>query len=283
VTGFAEGTLGASPINWAILIVGDEHTGKIISYNGIASYGALAVGASLGVIIDQIAGLPAIGILITLIGLTGWAIARRRPAIKSKAVGIREPFLKVFRIVTPYGATLAIGGLGFGSISTFITLYYASNTWSGAVYCLSVFSIMFILGRIAFESAIDKYGGMRTAIACLSVEALGLLVIWQAPNPALALTGAGIAGFGFSLLFPALGVMAVKAAPAANRGSALAGYGLFIDLSLGLTGPLFGFVAGNLGMNRLYAAACIIVLIGLLIAIKLDSILFKKTAEETKM
>jgi hypothetical protein len=47
-TGCAEGMIGASPINWAIMAVGEKHTAKIISYNGVACYGALAIGASLG-------------------------------------------------------------------------------------------------------------------------------------------------------------------------------------------------------------------------------------------
>lgn len=269
VTGFGEGMLGASPINWAILVVGDEHTGKTISYNGIASYGGLAIGASLGVIIEDKLALGAIGCLIVILGIAGWFTARQRTGVKSAAHGVRESFLKVFGIVAPYGSALALGGLGFGSISTFITLYYASLGWSGAVWCLSVFSGLFIVGRVAFESAIDKYGGLSTAIACLSVESIGLFVIWQATIPAVALVGAGITGLGFSLLFPALGVMAVKAAPAANRGAALAGYGLFIDVSLGITGPLIGGVAGAFGMHWIYAFAMAIVMLGLALAISL--------------
>lgn len=53
MTGFAEGLVGASPINWAIFAVGDQHTAKAISFNGIASYGALAAGAPLGVILQN--------------------------------------------------------------------------------------------------------------------------------------------------------------------------------------------------------------------------------------
>ncbi len=37
MTGFGEGLIGSSPINWALLAVGDEYTGKAISFNGIAS------------------------------------------------------------------------------------------------------------------------------------------------------------------------------------------------------------------------------------------------------
>lgn len=135
--------------------------------------------------------------------------------------------------------------------------------WQGAVLCLSAFSTMFILGRLLFPQAINKYGGMKTALVCLSVEVIGLLTLWLAHVPALAVAGAGIAGFGFSLVFPALGVEAVKLVPASNKGAALSGYSLFIDMSLGLTGPLVGFVASQFGLMYIFPFSMAMVLIGL--------------------
>ena len=56
--------------------------------------------------------------------------------------------------------------------------------------------------------------------------------------PWMAKIGVLLAGAGFSLVFPALGVVAVKAVPQQNQGAALATYTVFMDLSLGVTGPL---------------------------------------------
>lgn len=159
-----------------------------------------------------------------------------------------------------------MGGLGFGTISTFITLYYSYLNWSGAVLCLSAFSLLFIFGRVFFARSIDLYGGMRTSIACLALESLGLLILWLAPEPYMALAGAGIAGLGFSLVFPALGVEAVKLVPASNKGAALGGYGLFIDISLGLTGPLVGGVASHFGIVYIFPFSMCMVFIGFVLA-----------------
>ena len=266
MTGFAEGLVGASPINWAILAVGDKYTGKAMSLNGIASYGALAAGAPLGVILHNSYGIGSLGLLIIAVGLVGLIYAKSKTALKGHIDAPRQPFLKVLKTVSPYGLCLALAGLGFGTISTFITLYYASLHWEGAVLSLSVFSLLFILGRVFFGRSIELYGGMRTAIACLALESIGLMILWLANIPHIALIGAGITGLGFSLIFPALGVEAVKLVPASNKGAALGGYGLFIDLSLGITGPLVGGIASHFGMMYIFPFSMTIVFIGFIIA-----------------
>jgi MFS family permease len=267
MTGFGEGLIGASPINWAILAVGDKHTAKAISFNGVASYGALAVGAPLGVILHNGYGLGSIGILIVAVAIIGFFYAKSKVALVEHSNAPRQSFFQVLKKVSPYGICLALGGLGFGTISTFITLYYAYLHWSDAVLCLSAFSILFVLGRIFFSRSIDKYGGMKTAIYCLAFESLGLLILWQAHIPGIAIIGAGITGLGFSLVFPALGVEAVKLVSASNQGAALGNYGLFIDMSLGITGPLVGAVATHLGMAYIFPFSLGMVFIGFLLSI----------------
>lgn len=82
MTGFGEGLIGASPVNWAIIAVGDKYTAKAISFNGIASYGALAAGAPLGVILHNSFGIGSIGLLIIVVGLIGLFYARSKAALK---------------------------------------------------------------------------------------------------------------------------------------------------------------------------------------------------------
>jgi MFS family permease len=266
MTGFGEGLIGTSPINWAIFAVGDQHTAKAISFNGIASYGALAAGAPLGVVLHQNLGIGSIGVLTVLVGTIGYICARYKAALRGSVAEARMSFLKVLKTVSPFGVCLALGGIGFGTISTFITLYYAQLNWNGAVLCLSAFSMLFILGRLVFANAIDTYGGMKTAVLCLAMESLGLLILWQAKEPTFAVIGAGFTGLGFSLIFPALGVEAVKLVPASNQGSALGGYGLFIDISLGITGPLIGAVASHFGMMYIFPFSMGMVFLGFILA-----------------
>lgn len=119
--------------------------------------------------------------------------------------GVRLPFMNVLGRVLPHGCALALGSIGFGTIATFITLYYTTQHWDNAVWALSLFGASFIGARLLFGNLINRIGGFRVAIACLSVEIFGLLLLWLAPDAHLALAGAALSGFGFSLVFPALG------------------------------------------------------------------------------
>ena len=268
VLGSAESLVGSGAIGWGIGRVGAQNTAKVISWNGIASYGTSAIGAPLGVLMVSHWGMWSMGASIIALAIVGLLLAwpKRAAPIVS---GVRLPFLHVLGRVLPHGAGLALGSIGFGTIATFITLYYATNQWDNAVLCLSLFGASFIGARLLFGNLINRIGGFRVAIACLSVETLGLLLLWLAPSPELALAGAALSGFGFSLVFPALGVEAVNLVPASSRGAAVGAYSLFIDLSLGITGPLVGAVAAGFGFASIFLFAAMAAFGGLLLSVYL--------------
>ncbi len=106
-------------------------------------------------------------------------------------------------------------------------------------------------------------------MASFLVEIVGLLLIWQAGEPWMVQTGALLAGAGFSLVFPALGVEAVKQVPPQNQGTALGTYSAFLDLALGITGPLAGLLIGQTGVPSIYLAAALLVALGVLLTLRL--------------
>ncbi|RYE72591.1 MAG: MFS transporter, partial [Oxalobacteraceae bacterium] len=69
--------------------------------------------------------------------------------------------------------------------------------------------------------------------------------------------------FGFSLVFPALGVEAVNLVPASSRGAAVGAYSLFIDMSLGITGPVAGAIAAGYGFSAIFLFAAVAACAGL--------------------
>lgn len=260
--GIAQGLIGVGTISWCMGQVGVEHTAKSIGWNGIASYGAIAIGAPLGVVMVADYGFTSLGIALAVLAAGALLLIRNKPSVPVIR-GERLPFWAVFGRIAPYGASLTLASIGYGTLTTFITLYYLNRGWTGAAYCLTVFGVCFILSRLLFISAISRFGGFKSAIACMTIETAGLLMLWLAPSTAFALIGAGLAGFGLSLVYPALGVEAIKQVPSSSRGSGLGAYAVFFDLALAIAGPLMGAVALNLGYSWIFFSAALLSVIGL--------------------
>src|SRR5690349_11604044 len=278
VLGFGESLCGTGAILWGIGRVGTTNNARVISWNGIATYGALAIGAPLGVAIAHSVGFFALGVVVIVLAALGFYLARLIAAVPV-VHGERMSYRSVFTRVLPHGIGLALGSAGFGSIATFITLFYAANHWPNAALSLTVFGTLFIGARLLFANTIKTYGGFRVAIASFSFECVGLLLLWLAPEPHIALAGAALTGFGFALVFPALGVEAVGLVPPASRGAALSAYSVFLDLSLGITGPLAGYIAGEFGYGSVFLFAAI----AAAAAVGLSSFLYLRDARVGKM
>ncbi|ALI10448.1 MULTISPECIES: MFS transporter [Pseudomonas] len=260
--GVAQGLIGVGTISWCMGQVGVEHTARSISWNGIASYGAIAIGAPLGVVMVGELGFASLGIALSLLAGAALLMIRNKPSVPVIR-GERLPFWAVFARIAPYGAGLSLASIGYGTLTTFITLFYISRGWTGAAWCLTVFGICFILARLLFISSIARFGGFNSAIACMSIETLGLALLWLAPSTPFALVGAGLAGFGLSLVYPALGVEAIKQVPNTSRGAGLSAYAVFFDLALAIAGPLMGAVALNLGYSSIFFCAALLSVTGL--------------------
>ncbi|UVM42147.1 MFS transporter [Pseudomonas brassicacearum] len=260
--GVAQGLIGVGTISWCMGQVGVEHTARSISWNGIASYGAIAIGAPLGVVMVGELGFASLGVALSLLAGAALLIIRNKPSVPVIR-GERLPFWAVFGRIAPFGAGLSLASIGYGTLTTFITLFYISRGWTGAAWCLTVFGVCFILARLLFISSIARFGGFNSAIACMSIETLGLVLLWLAPSTAFALVGAGLAGFGLSLVYPALGVEAIKQVPNTSRGAGLSAYAVFFDLALAIAGPLMGAVALNLGYSSIFFCAALLSLTGL--------------------
>ncbi|WP_339547009.1 MFS transporter [Pseudomonas sp. RA_35y_Pfl2_P32] len=260
--GIAQGLIGVGTISWCMGQVGAEHTARSISWNGIASYGAIAIGAPLGVVMIDAWGFASLGIALAVLAAAALLLIRNKPSVPVIR-GERLPFWSVFGRIAPFGASLSLASIGYGTLTTFIALFYVSRGWTGAAYCLTVFGVCFILVRLLFISCINRFGGYSSAIACMSIETLGLALLWLAPSTAVALIGAGLAGFGLSLVYPALGVEAIKQVPSSSRGAGLSAYAVFFDLALAIAGPLMGAVALNLGYSWIFFGAALLSISGL--------------------
>ncbi|OCR21585.1 MFS transporter [Pseudomonas syringae] len=267
--GVSQGLIGVGSISWCIGKVGPDHTARAISWNGIASYGAIAIGAPLGYVMTHDVGFFSIGLALTAMAIVALVIIRKKPSIPV-IKGERLPFWSVFGRIAPYGVSLTLASIGYGTMTTFITLFYVSRGWEGAAYCLSVFGICFILARLLFIGAINRLGGFTSAIVCMGVETLGLVLLWISPNTGFALAGAGLTGLGLSLVYPALGVEAIKQVPISSRSAGLSAYAVFFDLALAIAGPVMGAIALGMGYASIFFFASLLSIGGLMLTVMLS-------------
>jgi MFS family permease len=256
---------------WGITSTGQENTARVIGYNGVSTYGGMALAAPLGVVLDQQWGLASLGIFTILIGAVSFVLAARKspvPVIE----GEHLPFVHVLGRVAPHGMGLALGGVSYSVLATFVTLFYANRHWDGAALCLTAFGLAFVAARLLFIHAIDRYGGYPVGIVSLLIEAVGMILLWRAVGPWMALSGAAVGGFGLSLVFPAIGVEAVRRVPEYSRGSALGVYTAFADVSFFLVGPIAGAIIGWFGYASVFLFALISVMAALGIVLVLQQI-----------
>lgn len=267
--GVASALISTPSCTWAIGLHGPSRTAQIMSWNGIAAYGGTAIGAPLGVLIRDHLGLAGIGIAITLLGCLPLLFAMtRRPA--PLLPGLRLPFRSVFMAVLPSGLAVACSSAGFGSLTAFVALYFDSLGWDNAAYCLSAFGGAFIFARLVSPNVVPRFGGYRVVTVCMAVQTLGLLLVWLAPSPLVAILGSALTGLGVSWVYPGLAVETLARTPEANRNSALSTLSLFFDLAVGLAGPVMGLVVSGFGLAQVFFCSALLSAIGLLLMLNLQ-------------
>jgi MFS family permease len=104
----------------------------------------------------------------------------------------------------------------------------------------------------------------------LVLETIGLMALAFAPSPTVAIIGAALAGAGFAPIFPALGNEAMARIPSQNRGVALGLYSVFLDVSLGSTGPIAGLLADHFGYTApfLLGVGCVLLSLAMIMSLR---------------
>lgn len=271
--GFSESWVAVGVIIWNITRAGPERTALVISWNGVCSYGGIALGAPIATWIfartGVTGGLSGVGLLASVLMLACVPLALRHATTPPGPKKEAPSFFTVIRAVMPYGSALAAGSVGFGAIASCLALYFDARHWAGAATALALFGILFVATRFVFSSMITRIGGAAVAAISMVTEAAGLALLAWGGTPTAAEAGAGLTGIGFSLVFPALGVEAVSALGPASRGAALGGFSVFLDIAIGVSGPVLGMIIPLWGFPSLFLISAVFALIGVALSLVL--------------
>jgi MFS family permease len=259
--GLGESQFVTGCVSWSIASVGPQRAGMSMSWTGIAMFAALAIGAPIGMALYQTYGLEAAMVACIVAPLIAMIIAFYEVSYTSPA-GRRLPFFSVIGQIWREGLGLMLQGVGLSGLTAFASLYFAARNWSHAGLVMTAFGIGFIFVRIVLGSLPDRISGYRVALWSLVVEAIGQAMLWGAPYEVVALAGALVTGLGCALVFPALGVEALKRVLPANRGSAMGAFVAFLDIAYGLSGPAAGAIAGQFGYAAVYLFGVVCALLG---------------------
>ncbi|MGI9583128.1 MFS transporter [Chryseobacterium sp. RRHN12] len=268
IHGVGESFLVTGALTWGIGLVGHSSSGKVMTWNGIAMYAGIAVGAPVSIWLSKEYNILPAFVLIALLPVISWLSTAKLPSIPVDQEHVRTPFYKVIGAISGQGLSLAFSSMAFGCIASFIALFFSQKNWGDASLAFMIFGACYVLTRILFASFPDKYGGFKIALLSLMIEVAGQLLIWTSASKILAIIGCGLTGVGFSLVFPALGVLAIQKVNPQMRGTALGAYVAFVDLSLGLAGPIAGLIAGWFDYQTVYlfgGISCIVSIVILLI------------------
>lgn len=259
--GLAESLFLTGTMTWGISRIGPARTGMVMAWQGIAMFAAFGIGSPAGIAIMQQWGFTAVSIVTIALPLIGLCIALVLPAVPKSGGGRKgDSMLSVIGDVWRPGLAMALGTVPFSVITTFVVLYYGDKGWAGAGASVASFTAGYIAIRLFWAHLPDKLGGRKVGMASVLIQISGLLMLWWAPSAVFALLGCVLAGVGLSLVFPAMGVEAMRHIPPERRGLAVGCFVAFIDLSTAIAGPIMGAVIGLAGYPAVFlcsAALCV--------------------------
>ncbi len=268
--GIGEALFITGVMSWGISRVGEKKTGKVMTWQGIALYSAMGMGAPLGLYLQNDLGFVSVALVALVAPLIALLIAVTTQGVPAMG-GHRASFFEVINLIWKPGVVLTLASVPFATMSAFLSLYYEYRGWFGDAVTLSAgpamlgFGSGYVFVRLFFAHLPDRLGGVTVAVGSLAIEAVGQLLLWMSPTPLVAFIGATLTGIGFSLIFPSMGVEATRRMRSEQRGQAVGNFIAFFDISLGTTAPIVGIAIFYMGYDVCFSLGTMATVLALLL------------------
>lgn len=259
VQGVGQAAMFTSGLSWAVHLAPEHRRGQAMSLFGLAVWAGLTVGPVVEQWLLDHAGegagkaLMVVAPVLALLALIGL----RGPAVHDAAA----PFSIPRPAIRP-GVGLMAGAVVMATITGFAVLTFDQRSGGGGAYVIAAYGAATFVGRVVVGHLPDRLGAFRTGLIAFALGLVGMALIGVAPNWEIALVGGAICGICWSLLFPALGLMAVDRTPRAERNSAIAIYTAGFDAGTLVAGFTLGYVAEAAGYGAVYAFGAVFAVVG---------------------
>jgi MFS family permease len=265
VLGVGEGWLYTAAAAWVVDVTPEERRGETIGIFGMSIWLGLSLGPPIGEALRAIGGFDLVWVFAAVAPAIGAVIASRTPEDKlarpRPADGDREDVLLPRGALLP-GLALGCAVIGFAAMQGFVILMLEDRDVAHGATVFTAFAVAVAVTRFVLSWLPDRIGAERTAAIAAVGHATGLSILAFAHSLPVALAAAVIQGVGYSLLFPALALLAVQRVGEQSRGAALGFFTAFFDAGMGLGAPLAGAMAVVLGYSGMFLIAAVLSLAG---------------------
>jgi predicted MFS family arabinose efflux permease len=220
----------------------EERRGEAVSFFSLALYFGIGVGPVLGELLVTSVGFPAAWLLSAGFAAIGAVLALRVPETRPEVVD-EGPHPLVHPAALLPGAILLLGLMGMSAFFTFGALYARQVGLVDSRLVFVLFSAVVILIRSFGARIPDVLGAVRSSRIALLVSAIGLGVMGVWRTGAGLYVATGVLAVGVALTFPALMTLAVRSAPATERGAVIGTFTAFVDIVFGFGAATLGFIA----------------------------------------
>jgi predicted MFS family arabinose efflux permease len=244
--------------------------GEGMGYFGLSGNVALAMGPSLGLALAAAITFKQLFLISAILGLAAFLLASRITYKKTEKTvettakrrwdvyekSALQPSLLLLFITTT-----------FGGIASFLPLYSAQKGIEGIEWYFFIFAMTLMLSRSFAGKLYDKKGHGAVFLPGTVLIMIAMILLAWLPNSLVMFIAAGLYGFGFGSVQPALQAWAVQDAPMNRKGMANATFFSFFDLGVGVGAMTFGQIGHWLGYGSIYIASAISVSVSILLYI----------------
>lgn len=249
-------------------LIPPRRRGEGMGYFGLSGNLALALGPTLGLALADVVSFKQLFLLCAVLGLAAFLFASR---ISYKKVEKNEQEIEkrkwdVYEKTALHPSFLLFFiTVTFGGIASFLPLYTAQKDISGIQWYFLIYALTLMLSRTFAGKLYDQKGHRAIFIPGAFLIMVAMILLAWLPNSMVMYIAAGLYGFGFGSVQPALQAWSVEKAPMNRKGMANATFFSFFDLGVGIGAIAFGQIGHWLGYGSIYISSALSVFLSILL------------------